>query len=237
MRMGVASFFLIFPAYILINVVLAALVHFVSMKFEFSMAEKSGNVQTIKLFVIQGISVLLVLWGACRWKLFRCDAPRHARSPIKFLGSAIYNAGVLIPLVCICAAIWEYCLGQLTIPRKEQVAVEICRNASGNCLVLFAIQAAVFAPIIEEIFFRGFTYRALKGMTTGRVANIATAFMFALLHNNIYLFLPLFAMSMLLVNVYERSGNIREPILIHSFFNATNMIIILCGAAFHGAAS
>ena len=51
--------------------------------------------------------------------------------------------------------------------------------------------------------------------------------MFALIHNDAYVFLPLALMGMCLCFAYERSGSIVSPIIVHSLFNSLNLIFIL----------
>jgi membrane protease YdiL (CAAX protease family) len=229
---GVSKFFSIFLACILIGVALSALSHFLLVKI-FKL-EESGNGQTLRLFVMQLIIVGLAIAAARRWKIFSRDRSRHTNYHLEVIGSAIYNSGVLIPMVYICVVIWKQCLDMLGVAVQTQEVVKILQGATGNYRILFLVQAVIFTPIFEEIFFRGFIYKSLKSITVGSIANLLTALLFAVLHGNILSFVPLFAMSVGLVNVYERNGDIREPMLIHSFFNAANAIFIIGEAASHG---
>ena len=72
------------------------------------------------------------------------------------------------------------------------------------------------------IFFRGILYPAIKQSGWPQLALWGTSLFFALTHANVATFLPLTFFAMLLVFLYERTGNLLAPILTHSLFNAAN---------------
>jgi membrane protease YdiL (CAAX protease family) len=87
----------------------------------------------------------------------------------------------------------------------------------------FSLAAIVVAPVAEEIFFRGFVYRALRNRFRVWSACAINAIVFSLVHVQ-YLGLPLvfvviaaFAVGACLA--YEATGTIFVPIAIHAAFN------------------
>jgi membrane protease YdiL (CAAX protease family) len=50
--------------------------------------------------------------------------------------------------------------------------------------------------------------------------------LFALIHFNFAIFLPLQLLAVILVWVYERTDNLLAPIAAHATFNAVNFILI-----------
>ncbi|MCX6357162.1 MAG: CPBP family intramembrane metalloprotease [Candidatus Aureabacteria bacterium] len=73
----------------------------------------------------------------------------------------------------------------------------------------------VAGPVIEELFFRGFAYRALRRGIGRWPAILVTAILFAALHANLAVFLPIIALGILLAWVFETSGSLLPSIVIH----------------------
>lgn len=101
-----------------------------------------------------------------------------------------------------------------------------------NKSILIFIYAIIIAPIVEEIFFRKFTFKIMNN-DNKYFYMILSSFMFALWHiqvtNNIYQDLYVFFVIFLLSNfygfVYERYRDVRYCIITHSVFNAISLII------------
>ncbi|MEM8828429.1 MAG: type II CAAX endopeptidase family protein [Cyanobacteria bacterium P01_G01_bin.19] len=84
----------------------------------------------------------------------------------------------------------------------------------------FAISAMLFAPLIEEFFFRGMIFQKLA-LTRGIVkAMVISAIAFALVHFR-YDLIPLFIFGILYVILYLKTKQLAVPILAHFFYNAT----------------
>lgn len=83
---------------------------------------------------------------------------------------------------------------------------------------LLVIMAVVLAPIVEEIFFRGYMYPVFK-VHVGRHARWVTAVVFSVAHLYVLNFIPIFVLGWFLAYGYERAGDLRVPIIAHSFLN------------------
>jgi membrane protease YdiL (CAAX protease family) len=97
-------------------------------------------------------------------------------------------------------------------------------------LAFLSVSAIAIAPIVEEVVFRGFMYRALKGHIKKDAANVCTAAVFAAVHCSCYAFVPLLVFGVLLGRIYERSADICEVIFVHALFNMVNVIGIVSHA-------
>ena len=87
------------------------------------------------------------------------------------------------------------------------------------------IGAGVVAPVAEEIFFRGVVQTFLLRMVRSRWLVIGlTSVVFAMAHSQIHVMPALFVLSVLLGVVYERSGSLVQPILIHAMFNGKTLL-------------
>lgn len=87
--------------------------------------------------------------------------------------------------------------------------------------------AAIFGPIAEEIFFRGFMYPALKKKWGMAVSILVTSVIFSLLHTHIVGFLPIMALGILLAYIYEKTGSLLVPVAIHMIHNVGMVVMVL----------
>lgn len=87
----------------------------------------------------------------------------------------------------------------------------------------FSLAAIVVAPVAEEIFFRGFVYRALRNRFRVWSACAVNALVFSLVHVQylgtplVFVVIAVFAIGACLS--YEATGSIFVPIAIHAAFN------------------
>jgi membrane protease YdiL (CAAX protease family) len=92
--------------------------------------------------------------------------------------------------------------------------------------LLIALLGIAFVPVIEEIIFRGCLYRFLKARNSIVVAQLVSAALFALLHDNLNSFLPLVFIGFILARIYEASGSIYKTIFFHALFNASSFTFL-----------
>lgn len=115
----------------------------------------------------------------------------------------------------------------LHIQPREQQAVEVLRHSAAwwNQIGL-GLVAVVFAPLVEETFFRGILYPAIKQLGFPRLALWSTAALFALVHFNVPTFLPLLVLALLLTYLYEYTDNLLASIAAHCTFNTLNFALL-----------
>jgi membrane protease YdiL (CAAX protease family) len=89
-------------------------------------------------------------------------------------------------------------------------------------LVALGIATIILAPVAEEILFRGVLYPTIKQHGFPRAALWGTSVLFALIHFNVAIFVPLLLLALLLVWLYEKTDNLLAPIAAHATFNAVN---------------
>ncbi|MCI8332444.1 MAG: CPBP family intramembrane metalloprotease [Clostridiales bacterium] len=78
--------------------------------------------------------------------------------------------------------------------------------------------AGIAAPVLEEIVFRKLILGRITQFGDG-IAIFVSAFIFALIHCNLYQFFYAFLLGLVLGGVYCRSGRVLYPILLHASFN------------------
>jgi membrane protease YdiL (CAAX protease family) len=85
---------------------------------------------------------------------------------------------------------------------------------------LLLIGGAIVAPIVEEIFFRGFVFAGLRPRYGWQRAALISSALFALIHLTPTAILPILLLGYIFAYLYQRSNSIWPAILMHSATNA-----------------
>ncbi len=94
------------------------------------------------------------------------------------------------------------------------------KEDQGSFQTLMVLLACVIGPIAEEIFFRGVVFASLRRHLPIFWAIAGSAGLFALLHGNWIGLLPIMILGGLLAYLYERTGTLTVPIVVHIFHNS-----------------
>lgn len=94
----------------------------------------------------------------------------------------------------------------------------------GGWVIFSGLALAVWTPIAEETFFRGFILRGLTNRWRLTPALIVSAAVFAALHLAPALLLPVFVTGLLLGFLYHRTGSLWPCIAVHA---AQNLVAVL----------
>ncbi|MBU1912701.1 MAG: CPBP family intramembrane metalloprotease [Candidatus Omnitrophica bacterium] len=89
-----------------------------------------------------------------------------------------------------------------------------------NVILFLTIFVSILGPIIEEIFFRGFLYSAVRkrfGVLSGVLLSAA---LFSMLHTNIAGFAPIMILGILMAFLYETTGSLIAPMAVHILHNS-----------------
>ncbi|MCC5789423.1 MAG: CPBP family intramembrane metalloprotease [Opitutales bacterium] len=136
-----------------------------------------------------------------------------------------YGFVLAIPLVALANIVtiflfnhfgWEFSL-QETV--EEIVSVE-----STLLFLLMPLPVVILAPLWEEIVFRGGLFRYLKNCLPGSLALLLSAICFSLIHGQPAQFGGILILGLILALVYQKSGSLLAPILMHAFFNANTLL-------------
>ncbi|MBI5273220.1 MAG: CPBP family intramembrane metalloprotease [Chlamydiia bacterium] len=97
--------------------------------------------------------------------------------------------------------------------------------------LLTVITIVLFAPLIEEILFRGFLQSFIRQHLGSKSAILITALLFSLFHYspeqrlaNIPIIGSLFGLALFLGFLYERQGALAAPMILHASFNAVSVL-------------
>ena len=92
--------------------------------------------------------------------------------------------------------------------------------------VIFLLVHAIFAPIFEEILFRGLILERLRRYGD-LFAIISSAFLFSIMHSSIDSYLPAFLSGLILSLSAVYTGSILVPMIAHFFNNLLSCIMII----------
>jgi membrane protease YdiL (CAAX protease family) len=154
--------------------------------------------------------------------------------PVGYVAFRKYHAGweTLGFRPCSVHALWGggrvllWCYAWNAVNRLLLVLVHVHRPAPALRLIQHAPPWVVLlvgiglAPVLEEVYFRGFIFAGLRQRYSLPTAAGISAALFALIHLQWTLFLPLVVLGFLLAAFYERSNSLWPPIVTHGLLNA-----------------
>jgi membrane protease YdiL (CAAX protease family) len=122
----------------------------------------------------------------------------------------------------------------VNIVNEHQAVVDDLDKAGGAKLAVFAVVAALVAPVCEELLFRGLLLRALRRRMSPTAAVIVQALAFALAHPMLsptlgdFAVVPaLFMLGAVSGIVAVRKGDLSASILMHIGFNLVTTLLAL----------
>jgi membrane protease YdiL (CAAX protease family) len=78
----------------------------------------------------------------------------------------------------------------------------------------------IVAPVVEEVFFRGFVFAGLRGRYGWKKAALISAALFAVIHVTPTAMIPIFILGLIFAYLYHRSNSIWPAVLMHISTNA-----------------
>jgi len=114
----------------------------------------------------------------------------------------------------------------LSVPIESHPVVEQLLKPDGMAVKLsIALSVVLAVPFFEEIFFRGFLYRAVR-KTMDPVAAIAvTAALFAIVHPWVFQASLVLPLGFLLAYLMEKTGSVIPCMVVHFLVNGTSLLL------------
>lgn len=110
---------------------------------------------------------------------------------------------------------------------QEEEAVSLLTNASSlGGKIYLGFFAVVMAPMAEEFIFRGVLFPFVKQRGFPKTAWIGVSLLFALIHADAAVFIPLFVLALALTWLYEVTDNLLAPMFGHALFNGANLVLL-----------
>ena len=142
---------------------------------------------------------------------------------LRQVGTALLGAAAMIVVVTLLAQLVQ----TLSHARHEQQAVQIFRMIHDRTLVAyFALMATLAAPFTEELTFRVFIFNVGRRVMPLWGAAIVSGALFALAHQDPFVFIPLTAGGVILCAVYVRTANAWMSMITHACFNGFTLAVL-----------
>jgi membrane protease YdiL (CAAX protease family) len=176
------------------------------------------------VLVVAGIFGLLLETGRTTTEQFGL-----ARlSPARLIACSLLLCGAVIFVELPLGALVDRGMDALNFPHPEQESVDLFRHLNRpSDVAFFLLQAAVVAPFLEELFFRGFLFTFLKNYTSTGLALVLSAGVFAFAHVNLGSALQLWLLGIILGLAYEHTGSLLLPIGVHACWNFITAMSLL----------
>jgi membrane protease YdiL (CAAX protease family) len=181
-----------------------------------SVAMSGALIAPVVLWLKAGYGVRL----AAKWLRVDSLAPEIAAGVI---------LGVMIGVVNFIGVKLLLARGFLTAAPGDVLAVAF-RAESPREIGLVVVGVAVVAPVCEEAFFRGALYPALRKRLAGPWAVIASAALFAVVHERNRM-LTAFLLGLIAGIMFEYTGNLVVPVLMHAGTNLGFVLSLVKGGA------
>ena len=148
----------------------------------------------------------------------------QAKIPLTAFATFTIILVVLTPL----SLLWPWLLERMGQTLTTQDAATFFTQADSPLhIALLLLFATLIAPVTEELVFRAGLFRYLRGRLPRAVVLLLPAILFAALHNNLTVGLPLLVFGLIQSLAYERTGRIVVPIIAHGLFNLHTAVLIL----------
>ncbi|MCE9610375.1 MAG: CPBP family intramembrane metalloprotease [Chthoniobacter sp.] len=116
--------------------------------------------------------------------------------------------------------------GQAEQQQLVRLFGDVVRQKNHLALAQIFFAAVVFAPLSEEVLFRGFFYPLGKRYLGPLASGFVTALLFAAVHSSLTALAGLFVLALCLTLAYERTGSLLVPIGMHALFNFTSLVFV-----------
>lgn len=176
-------------------------------------------------FIGQAVAVAVFLWA--------CRGENRSRA-------AGMGASVVIAMVTL-VALWPVMAGASLVSGLVAWAIQgepmdaiahetlkqLVESPADAWLAVVAVQVVLVTPVLEEVMYRGILQRTLVKLDLGRwTAILVTSTVFVTMHGSVvplHGLPPLFVLALGFGWVYERTGRLTAPIVMHILFNAINL--------------
>ncbi len=188
------------------------------------------------LFAI--VTLLLEVWiGAVVWLMARRRGVRGADLGLdrpqswRLVAYAVSGAYVSLLAYGIAVEVAERLThADLGLLKQTNGLTDTEMNTTAVWFIL-GVSVMALAPLSEELFFRGFLFRALQGRA-GLVPGMGlSALAFSVFHLNVGVVVPFFAIGLIFAWAYYASGSLWTTIAAHTIFNAISFVATLAGVA------
>jgi membrane protease YdiL (CAAX protease family) len=171
--------------------------------------------------VMDILTLIFILWFVIDKRRQGLDALGVSfKKFLKNIGIAIYSYVTFLPILAILLILIVGIAKVLNYnPPPEPIYELVFEEKRPILLVMISGLATLLGPAIEEVFFRGFLYGALKKNIGILWAILVSSLFFSLLHTNLIGFMPILSLGIFLAYLREKTGSLVPPITVHIIHN------------------
>jgi membrane protease YdiL (CAAX protease family) len=149
-------------------------------------------------------------------------------SPVLCLTAAALGAALQVPASLLSDLVEHF----FPTPAAELAArlARITPHSTLHGVAIFLVVAGL-GPLVEELFFRGALFGALRRSHGALITILVVSLCFVLGHLDLRLFFPLLIAAWALGEVREQSGSLWPGLALHAAFNASTLSFVFAGAA------
>jgi membrane protease YdiL (CAAX protease family) len=178
----------------------------------------AGSLLTAVFEILVVVWVLLML--RFEYDVKPADFGLRFRTPLRDVGYAFITYLAVTPVFTAAAHAWQYIGESCGVEYKVPPLISfLLKSESAASIAVVTVAAVIIAPVAEELFFRAFTYSALRKRLGFLPGVVITSLYFALIHD-FFSYLPIFILGIALAFLYERRQSIIAPAALHFFHNA-----------------
>src|SRR5207249_3736339 len=111
-------------------------------------------------------------------------------------------------------------------PLPLQKTLSFIKDALGTNPLTVILVMVLFAPIAEEVIFRGLLFGALSKRLSTLWTILVTSLLFAAIHLQLAYFFPIFLLGIVCGWARFKSGKLSLPILLHVLNNGISLFIL-----------
>lgn len=177
--------------------------------------EAQRSVMVASMFILTALMIPPVWWWGLRKYGQRPTMLGLRHAPLL---RTLMWVGLGLAAILVINVVWAWVMQRLDLPGQPDI-VEVFGQGWGGFLSAVGV-AVVMAPLAEEVFFRGFLYAGLRdrwGLTAGI---LASSVIFGLVHLTPGVILPIVLMGGIFAWLYQATGTLWAPILLHAIVNA-----------------
>jgi membrane protease YdiL (CAAX protease family) len=146
-----------------------------------------------------------------------------AFAPLWAVGSLLF----ILPAASALQWVSISLMGKIHWKPQTEEAVNLLTSATSKPEQIYlAVFAVILAPVAEEFIFRGVLFTFVKQHGFPKTAWIGVSLLFALIHGDAAIFIPLFGLALVLTLLYEVTDSLLAPMFTHALFNAANLFLL-----------
>jgi membrane protease YdiL (CAAX protease family) len=181
----------------------------------------------IQYLLVSGVTIA-VIWhrvGPKASRPLRILGMRVKHS-LRLIGTGVSGYAAFLAAMLAVAALVGWLMGD-AMPLAQTTEEIIGSAQTPGEVAIYFVLVCIFAPVFEELIFRGYVYAGLRRIMSPRGAIIVGAAAFAAVHLNAEAFLVIMLIGAMLCYLYERSRSLIPGMIAHGLHNGLVLAIML----------